>query len=54
VNARFHGWTYLGSPVAYVANLRPGTTYQLAVQGRDNCSGATSPLSEPLIVTTPR
>src|SRR5688572_22197220 len=54
VNGRFHGWTYLGSPVAHVANLRPGTTYRLAVQGRDNCSGVTSPLSEPLIVTTPR
>jgi hypothetical protein len=48
----FRGWTYLGSPVGFVAQLRPGTTYRLAVQGRDNCTGVLSPLSEPLRVTT--
>lgn len=53
LNGRFLGWTYLGSPVGFVAGLRPATTYELAVQGRDNCSGRMSPLSEPLIVTTP-
>jgi hypothetical protein len=50
----FRGWTYLGSPVGLVASLRPGTTFRLAAQGRDNCTGATSPLSEPLRVTTLR
>jgi hypothetical protein len=54
VDGVFRGWTYLGSPVGFVARLRPGTTYRLAVQGRDNCTGATSPLSEPLRVTTLR
>jgi hypothetical protein len=54
VDGVFRGWTYLGSPVGFVAQLRPGTTYRLAVQGRDNCTGATSPLSEPLRVTTLR
>jgi hypothetical protein len=52
VDGVFRGWTYLGSPVGFVARLRPGTTYRLAVRGRDNCTGATSPLSEPLRVTT--
>jgi hypothetical protein len=54
VDGVFRGWTYLGSPVGFVAQLRPGTTYRLAVQGRDNCTGATSPLSQPLRVTTLR
>jgi hypothetical protein len=54
VDGVFRGWTYLGSPVGFVAQLRPGTTYRLAVLGRDNCTGATSPLSEPLRVTTRR
>jgi hypothetical protein len=52
VDGVLRGWTYLGSPVGFVARLRPGTTYVLAVQGRDNCTGATSPLSEPLPITT--
>jgi hypothetical protein len=52
VDGAFRGWTYLGSPVGFVSRLLPATTYQLAVQGRDNCTGATSPLSEPLRVTT--
>jgi hypothetical protein len=52
VDGVLRGWTYLGSPVGFVARLRPGTTYVLAVQGRDNCTGATSALSEPLRVTT--
>jgi hypothetical protein len=54
VDGVFRGWTYLGSPVGFVARLRPGTTYVLAVRGRDNCTGATSPLSEPLPITTLR
>lgn len=53
VNGTFRGWTVWGSPVGLVAQLRPGTTYKLQVQGHDNCSGAVSPLSEPLFVTTP-
>lgn len=53
VDGAFRGWTYVGSPVGFVARLRSGTTYELAVRGRDNCTGLTSPLSEPLIVTTP-
>ena len=53
VDGVFRGWTYLGSPVGFVGRLRSGTTYELAVQGRDNCTGALSPLSEPLVVTTP-
>jgi len=52
VNGVLHGWTLYGSPVGYVAQLRPGTTYRLAVLGRDNCTGLISPLSEPLTVTT--
>jgi hypothetical protein len=52
VDGVLRGWTYLGSPVGFVARLRPGTTYRLSVQGRDNCTGVTSPLSEPLRVTT--
>jgi hypothetical protein len=54
VNGKFHGWTYWGSPVGLVAQLRPATTYKLQVQGQDNCSGNLSPLSQPLIITTPR
>jgi chitinase len=54
VDGRLRGWTYLGSPVAFVGGLRPGTTYVFTVQGRDNCSGALSPMSAPLRVTTPR
>jgi hypothetical protein len=54
VDGVFRGCTYFGSPVGFVAQLRPGTPYRLAVQGRDNCTGATSPLSEPLRVTTLR
>jgi hypothetical protein len=53
-DGQFLGWTYLGSPVGLVGGLRPGGTYRLAVQGRDNCSGQLSPLSKPLTVTTPR
>jgi hypothetical protein len=52
VDGVFRGWTYLGSPVGLVARLRPGSTHRLAVQGRDNCTGVLSPLSEPLRVTT--
>jgi hypothetical protein len=33
--------------------LTPGTTYRFQVQAQDNCTGAMSPLSEPLVVTTP-
>jgi hypothetical protein len=53
VNGTFRGWTVWGSPVGLVAQLRPGATYKLQVQGHDNCSGAVSPLSEPLFVTPP-
>jgi hypothetical protein len=50
----YRGSTYLGSPVAFAAGLAPGGTYTFTVQGRDNCSGRTTPFSAPLIVTTPR
>jgi hypothetical protein len=53
-DGQFVGWTHWGSPVGAVFNLRPGTTYRLHVQGRDNCSGQLTPLSQPLFVTTPR
>jgi hypothetical protein len=53
VDGTLRGSTYLGSPVAFVANLRPGGTYGVAVQGRDNCSGRLSALSATLTVTTP-
>jgi hypothetical protein len=53
LDGRFLGYTYLGSPVGLVSRLRPGSTHQLAVQARDNCSGLSSPLSDPLPVTTP-
>lgn len=33
--------------------LTPGTTHRYQVQARDNCTGSLSPLSEPLVVTTP-
>jgi hypothetical protein len=54
VDGRHVGWTVWGSPVALAAQLRPGTTYTLQAQAQDNCSGRLSPLSEPLVVTTPR
>jgi hypothetical protein len=54
VDGAFRGWTYLGSPVAQVSGLRPGTTHEFTVQGRDNCTGVSSPLSAPLTVTLPR
>ena len=36
-----------------INGLAPGTTHRFQVQARDNCTGALSPLSEPLVVTTP-
>jgi hypothetical protein len=53
LDGRFYGYTYLGSPVGLVSRLRPGSTHELAVQARDNCSGLWSPRSRPLPVTTP-
>ena len=53
LDGQFQGYTYLGSPVGLVSRLRPGSTHRLAVQARDNCSGLLSPLSDPLVVTTP-
>jgi hypothetical protein len=53
LDGQFYGYTYIGSPVGLVSRLQPGTTHELAVQARDNCSGLWSPLSEPLPVTTP-
>ena len=53
VDGTYRGSTYLGSPVGFVAGLQPGGTYTLTVAGRDNCSGRTSPMSAPLVVSTP-
>jgi hypothetical protein len=53
LDGQLHGYTYLGSPVGLVSRLRPGSTHELAVRARDNCSGLWSPLSDPLPVTTP-
>jgi hypothetical protein len=53
LDGQFLGYTYLGSPVGLVSRLQPGSTHELAVQARDNCSGRSSPLSDPLSVTTP-
>lgn len=53
LDGQFYGYTYLGSPVGLVSRLRPGSTHELAVRARDNCSGLWSPLSDPLPVTTP-
>jgi hypothetical protein len=53
LDGRFYGYTYLGSPVGLVSRLRPGSTHELAVRARDNCSGLWSPRSHPLPVTTP-
>jgi hypothetical protein len=53
LDGQFYGYTYIGSPVGLVSRLRPGSTHELAVQARDNCSGLWSPLSDPLAVTTP-
>jgi hypothetical protein len=53
LDGQVHGYTYLGSPVGLVSRLQPGSTHELAVQARDNCSGLWSPLSTPLPVTTP-
>ena len=36
-----------------INGLTPGTTHRFQVQARDNCTGTLSPLSEPLVVTTP-
>jgi hypothetical protein len=48
----FLGYTYLGSPVAAASGLQPGRAYRFTVRGRDNCSGAYTPMSEPLVVVT--
>jgi hypothetical protein len=53
LDGQLHGYTYPGSPVGLVAQLQPGSTHELAVQARDNCSGLWSPLSDPLLVTMP-
>jgi hypothetical protein len=53
LDGQFYGYTYIGSPVGLVSRLRPGSTHELAVKARDNCSGLWSPLSDPLRVTTP-
>jgi hypothetical protein len=53
LDGQLHGYTYIGSPVGLVSRLQPGSTHELAVQARDNCSGLWSPLSNPLQVTTP-
>lgn len=53
LDGQLYGYTYLGSPVGLVSRLQPGSTHELAVQARDNCSGLWSPLSDPLQITTP-
>jgi hypothetical protein len=53
VDGQFYGYTYLGSPVGRVSRLQPGSTHELAVKARDNCSGLWSTLSDGLRVTLP-
>jgi hypothetical protein len=46
--------SWLGPPTQQQINgLTPGTTHLFQVQARDNCTGTLSPLSEPLVITTP-
>ena len=42
----------VGSPVAFVAQLRPHTTYSLQLQRLNVCTNLRSDLSKPLVVTT--